>query len=260
MFLVGLLLIVFAVNAYAEKFILWEEGSDITVKVPFTKGTDKKIRFVEPVSFGVPTDFKRYYRTQIVGSMVYLTPLVSTDKKHRVFAKGIKTGRIFILVIENSTDLSDSEDLVVNIAKPAQRKSRRLGRYGSKQLSEVQLVRYASQKLYAPKYAMETIKGVKLEQLSLPDRMDWLYEGSGLDIKPIVAYSSGDLNVTAFEIKNKNPYQKISINLMNIFSRVDAVGASVQHETLGVTASDNSSALYIVTEGSLVNKLKVRGQ
>lgn len=258
--LVTLLFWFFSLTTFADEYVFWEQGGDIAVMVPLVKGADKKIVFDEPVTLGVPSDFKRFYRPQIVESVVYLTPLLKTDKKHRVFAKGLTSNRTYILVVENSSSETAAETLIINI-KPSPRKRNVFSNSTyADDISEVNLVRYASQNLYAPKHAIENLKGVKLVGLALPSRMDWIYEGSILEIKPIVSYKSSLLTVTAFEIKNKNPSEPISIDVMKIFSRVEAVSAVVQHEVLGVRGSDNKSALYIVTEGTLASKLKVRGQ
>ena len=154
-----------------------------------------------------------------------------------------------------SKDQKDIEQVTVVWSEPGSEAKRSITKLPD--VTPVQLVRFVSQSLYAPRYAIEPLKGARAVALKLPASMDFIYEGSALQIKPLLAFKAGKWTVTAFEAVNKSVHQPIQIDLMNIYSRVSAYAALSQHSFVGTTESDNKTVIYVVTEGDFANFLNV---
>ena len=259
---VGLLV---ASAAHATKFVQWQDGAEITVPVYEQIAEDKKIKFPEPVALGVTRAFKQYYRYQNIGSVIYLKPVSpgKTPAAIRVMAKGQKTQNTYILMVRKSSAELDAEPVEVLVSANTRSTDSYLPRNGllsqKPEVTPVQLVRYASQQFYAPKYAIEPVAGVRMAPLDSDDNYDFLYPSNALSIRPIAAFTSGAFTVTALSVENKSSHLSVEIHKELFASRVNGVGVVTQHPTLGVTERDNRSAVYIVTHGDLRTNLKVGG-
>jgi hypothetical protein len=245
---------------HAEEFVQFVEGQEIQVHVPFIPNVDKTLVFEEPVAVGVTQAFKEAIRVQVLGQNVYFTARQFTDRTFRISAKGQKTQKTYILTVKITKSQLDAEALRIVSKVQSRASDAPLFGVSTKDVTPVELVRFVSQSLFAPKYAIEPLNGVRAVPLSLPDSLDWLYEGNGLEIKPLIAFKAGRWTVTALSAVNKSTVRGIdTLNMMSVYSRVNGYGAVSQHRSLGVSPEDNSTVIYIVTEGDLANALRVGG-
>ncbi len=246
---------VFACVLHGEEIQRVNDGVEIKVRVPLIQNGEKKVFFEEPVAVGVTAVFKEHFRLQVIGNSIYIQPLKATDRVFRIAAKGQKTQRSYVLAVTVSKDQKDIEQVTVVWSEPGSEAKRSIAKLPD--VTPVQLVRFVSQSLYAPRYAIEPLKGARAVALKLPASMDFIYEGSALQIKPLLAFKAGKWTVTAFEAVNKSVHQPIQIDLMNIYSRVSAYAALSQHSFVGTTESDNKTVIYVVTEGDFANFLNI---
>jgi integrating conjugative element protein (TIGR03749 family) len=244
---------------HAEEFVRFVEGQEIQVRVPFIPNVDKTVYFEEPVAVGVTPSFKEAVRVQVIGQNVYFTARSPIERTFRISAKGQRTQKTYILTVKITKSQTDAEALRIVSSEPRRTSDVLIGGK-TNEVTPVELLRFVSQSLFAPKYAIEPLKGVRAVPLSLPDNLDWLYEGNSLSIKPLIAFKAGRWTVTALSAVNKSEIRGVSVlNMMNIYSRVEAYGAVAQHKSLGVTPDDNSTVIYVVTEGDLANFMRVGG-
>jgi hypothetical protein len=250
-----LLLIIFFLSStdlFAQRFIEYEKGKEIIIKVGYSS-KDLSIDFREKFILGAPIDFKVYFRPQIIDSVLYLKVIKKTKKQFRVLIKSEKT--TFILNVQQSKE-GDNEAVIIT---KATKESVNNSFSKKRQLSDVELVRFISQKLYAPKFAQEPLMGLQIVPHNLPDDLDWLYQGGGVNLSPIVSFRAGDKYVTAIKVKNKSQLRAVNLNMDNLFNRVGATSATPQHRRIGFKDEDNVTALYLVTNGSLVENIKIKG-
>jgi len=250
-----LMLMVFSCLLHGEDFQSVNQSTEVKIRVPLIQNTDKKVLFEEPVAVGVTPSFKAHFRLQVVGNSMYIQPLKPSDRVFRVVAKGQKTQRSYVLAVTVSKDPKDVEQITVMWSEPGSEPKPALAK--TPDVTPVQLVRFVSQNLYAPKYAIEPLKGARAVALNLPTSMDFIYEGAALQIKPLLAFRAGKWTVTAFDAVNKSIHEPVNIDLMNIYSRVNAYAAVSQHSFVGTTEFDNKTVIYVVTEGDFANFLNV---
>ncbi len=240
---------------HGEEIQRVNDGVEVQVRVPLMQNVEKKVFFEEPVAVGVTASFKEHFRLQVIGNNIYIQPLKPTERVFRLSAKGQKTQRSYVLSVVVTKDPKDAEQVTVVWSAPGNEPKPTIVKLPD--VTPVQLVRFVSQNLYAPKYAIEPLKGARAIALSLPASMDFIYEGSELHIKPLLAFRAGKWTVTAFEAVNKSVHKPVQIDLMNIYSRVSAYAAVAQHNFVGTTESDNKTVFYVVTEGDFANFLNV---
>lgn len=233
------------------------EGIEIVVNVPVLAGSEKKVLFEEPVALGVTASFKDAFRIQSFGNSVYFQAKKATEKSFRIMAKGQHTQRTYILNIAVSAKASPETINVLWESASDSELRQKQSKLQSSKITAVELVRFVSQSLFAPKFAIEPLPGARLVPLGLPENMDFIYEGSPLSIKPLLAYKAGQWTVTAFEAVNKSRTDVVEIDVMKIYSRVNAYGALAQHEYVGTSMDDNKTVIYVVTQGDFVHQLNV---
>lgn len=256
---------VLSAPAYATKYVQWTEGNEVIIPVFKNLPEDKKIKFPEPVALGVTSAFKQHYRYQNIGTVVYLRPKNSekTPSAIRIMAKGQKTANTYIMVIKKSSNNLDAEPVEVLVAASSSGAARGVVKnpllVKRQEITPVELVRYASQQLYAPQYAIEQISGVKVAPLDSSESYDFIYPGNELQLRAVAAFTSGRYTVTALSAKNKSLFVPVTVDVPRLSSRINAVASSNQHSTLGITQQDNQTAIYVVTIGPLRTNLKVGG-
>ena len=257
MFRLLFVLMMFVSVVNAETVVEANDGDEIRVVVPFVKNLDKKIIFEEPVAIGATGAFKNVIRTQSIGNTVYFTAKTTSDRRFRIVGKGQQSKKVYTLLVSVSERADDVD--AIRVVSPG--KAFGLTRSaGKSEVTPIELVRFVSQTLFSPSYAIEPLSGVRMVGHSLPDDLDFLYEGASLDISPIRAYRAGKWTVTALKVTNKSQFEEHSLTpdgLMKIYPRVNAEGVVSQHKYLGISKDDNSSVIYIVTQGALAKNLKV---
>lgn len=252
------LLLIFSTPSSSTLFVEGGEGSDIVVKVPFAKNTDKKVVFDEPVALGVTSSFQKVIRTQNIGNTLYLTAINKTDRRFRLVAKGRESKKTYVLLVYVTDDQGDAED--IRIIPHGAKVSVQGGGGFSEEITPIHLTRFVSQNLYAPDYAIEPLLGARRTVISLPERIDFIHEGDGLEVSPLVAYEGGKWTLTALKVVNKSSINNYSLDrkgLMKFYPRLKAYGVVAQHKYLGVDKNDNHSVVYVITEGPLAENIKV---
>jgi hypothetical protein len=251
-FLFVILFSLSSTDLFAQRFIEYKKGQEIIIKVGYSS-KDLSIDFKEKFILGAPTDFKVYFRPQIIDSVLYLKVIKKTKKQFRVLIKSEK--KTFVLNVQQSKE-GDNEPVVITRAT---KESVNNSFSKKKQFSDVELVRFISQKLYAPKFAQEPLMGLQMVPHNLPDDLDWLYLSGGVNLSPIVSFKAGDKYVTAIRVKNKSQLRVLNLDMENFFNRVGATSATPQHRRIGFKDEDNVTALYLITNGSLAENIKIKG-
>lgn len=254
-----ILLLFISSTVFSEEVVNVSEGQEIRISVPLINNVDKVVIFEEPISIGVSGAFKKVVRTRSIGNTVYFTAVKKSEQRFRIVGRGLKSKKTYTFLITVSE--SDNDIDAVRVITSTTGSSKNSKAFFSKSHSSpVELVRFVSQSLFAPSYAIEPVNGVRMVPHSLPNDLDFLYVGASLDISPLVSYKSGKWIVTALNVVNKSKTLEHPLgpsSLLKFHPRVKAEGASAQHKYLGTKSNDNSSVIYLVTEGSLAKNIKV---
>ncbi|MAD89073.1 MAG: hypothetical protein CMK64_05170 [Pseudoalteromonas sp.] len=211
------------------------------IHVKLNVNTDTKVTFPEGegLVLGIRKSAQVYLSHELVDNILYLKAKQDfLEKRHRLLLKSKKTNKTYILI----ASFSKEADQAINIVKVARKSN---GVVNKKKLEAFELVRHASQVLYSPDYAIEKPNILKLVSVDKSLKLDHIYRGSSIQIRPQATFKYNDLFVYAFNVANKrNSIQELRKE--NLFGRVNAIGAAFQHNYVGV-GDDKYSTLYIVS-------------
>lgn len=213
---------------------------------------ERLITLPGPAVLHIPDGIDSQVSLQILDRTIYATAL-GAFSSIRVIAEVIATGaQIPFNLIANKSTISASPEIEVFMgtevvqSQAANNSSTSASTNSSKapmQADMVQLTRYASRMLYAPRRLAPTTEGV--QQVSVEaEPVDGLIRGAKVNAAPVGQWRSGNLYVTAVRVTNleKNP---LILNLEGV--RGSWLTATAQHGRLGPMGTDtDTTALYLV--------------
>lgn len=213
---------------------------------------ERLITLPGPAVFHVPDGIDSQVSLQILDRTVYATALQPFGSI-RVIAEVIATGvQIPLNLIANKSTIAASPEIEVFMGADAPQNqasdnsSTTTGTSANKvpmQADMVQLTRYASRMLYAPRRLAPPTEGV--QQVSVETApVDGLIRGAKVNAAPVGQWRSGNLYVTAVRVTNleKRP---LVLNLEGV--RGSWVAATAQHGRLGPVGTDaDTTAVYLV--------------
>lgn len=212
---------------------------------------ERLITLPGPAVFHVPDGIESQVSLQILDRTIYATALRPFNSI-RVIAEVIATGaQIPLNLIANKTTIAASPEIEVYMATEAAQRQADSGSTPTSansskppmQADMVQLSRYASRMLYAPRRLAPTTEGV--QQVSVEtDPVDGLIRGAKVNAAPVAQWRSGNLYVTAVRVTNLEKLPLV-LNLEGI--RGSWLSATAQHGRLGSAGTDtDTTAVYLV--------------
>ncbi len=213
---------------------------------------ERLITLPGPAVLHIPDGIDSQVRLQILDRTIYATAL-GPFSSIRVIAEVIATGaQIPLNLIANKSTIAASPEIEVFMgaevpqSQVVDNSSTAAGTNASKvpmQADMVQLTRYASRMLYAPRRLAPTTEGV--QQVSVEtESVDSLIRGAKVNAAPVGQWRSGNLYVTAVRVTNLEKMPLI-LNLEGV--RGSWLSATAQHGRLGPVGTDtDTTAVYLV--------------
>lgn len=233
---------------YSSAKVIRGDAKEIILRISLN---DTKITFPEPVLLRIRESYKKDFHFEVIDDIVYIKarkPL-NKDKRYRLIAKtrSKKNQRSYILIISYD-EKSEPEVTIIKEAKSTNNTIK-----SKNYIEPHELFRHASQALYSPSYLVEKPNLLKAVSVDKKLKLDSIYRGSSLKIRPITAWKYRDLYVYALSVENRrNTTQELMHE--NLYGRIDAVGVGFQHRFVGLN-DDALSTLFIVSYHSNLTDL-----
>lgn len=240
--------------------IIWNH---VPIPVVLRAGTERRVRFSEPVQADMPNALEPTLRTQWVDSHFYWlasAPIDPTRIRLRT-----ADGR-FLLIDLSATDDGPAHPLEIVIPSPAaddatatEAPAEPPRRYGN-----VELTRFAAQAVYAPERLRRSLPGVT--PLTVPTNPLPLYRGGAVTTTALAAWHAGDRVISAMEVCNRTG-QAVTLDPRAIRSRAGCgygtclLTATFQHNRLAPRGAarpcsgHDVTALYLITARPLAEAL-----
>lgn len=186
--------------------VVWNR-TPIAITLPV--GVERQVKFPAPVRVGVPGAIatESVLRTQSIDATVYWLAKEAFDPQ-RVQVREIDGGRTYLIDLEAVEGAAVASPVEVHAPAPratgqpaaaaAAPPARETPRYGY-----VELTRFAAQMLYAPQRLLPELPGVAQEPLGVRNAVA-LVRGGAVEAIPEVAWSDGNLYVTAVRLTNRS--------------------------------------------------------
>tara|TARA_R110001592_G_scaffold316364_1_gene592804 strand:+ start:39029 stop:39901 length:873 start_codon:yes stop_codon:yes gene_type:complete len=253
-------------SAFAKEIIHYK---NVPVTITLTEGEERSIEFGDHVQVGMTKGQQEgdLFRVQSAQGFIHIKPnKVFTTQ--RVQIKRITDGRVILLDLVSSPKSQDSlanlEPVQIlldeeNIAGGQTIETIEEGKSSLPEepsITPVELVRYASQRLYGPTRLHHDVRGIIDTPLGLKESIR-VFKGEAkykTVSTPIVAYRGGAYYLAGIYIKNTSA-EKLQLDYLDL--NLPFHTATFQHHTLesnGVPG--DSTILYLVSEEPLKNILQ----
>lgn len=184
-----------SVEARTEQ-VVWD-ASPILLQLQVEK--EQIVRFPDSVQIALPPELQGVLSIQAANDSLYITAHREFPKK-RVFVRSVVTGTVYLFDVFATFDLVPDR-IVRVIASGTDAKAYTDG----ESLTYVRLTRYAAQQLFAPARLLRPLPGVSRYPVSRkPVR---LVRGWHIEARPLAAWKTTDLHVTAVELINLGSLQ-----------------------------------------------------
>lgn len=219
------------------------------VRVGLPVQRERLITLPGPAALHVPADIESVARVEAIDRTIYVTALVPFAPI-RIVAELIDGGRQIPLdLVANAQTSGASAELEVFL----DRSGRQEAAAGAQAATEsgppaadmVELTRFASRMLYAPRRLATTRPGISQVQVSTKP-VPGLVRGGLVETVPLGQWRSAGLYVTAVRVTNKSA-QPFELPLEHLRGRWLAVTA--QHGRIGPAGSEtDTTALYLICD------------
>jgi integrating conjugative element protein (TIGR03749 family) len=231
----------------------------LPVRVGLSVGQERLVTLPGPVALHVPADIDTVARIESIDRTLYVTALVPFTPL-RIVAELIDGGQQIPLdLVAKAGPAQGLTELEVFL--PAGRGGKGsgqavasgAGRDDAAATEEpavpaanmVELTRFASRMLYAPRRLAQGMTGVQQVALSAKDAPG-LVPGARVQATPMAQWRSGDLYVTAVRVTNRSA-TPLELPLENLRGRWVAVTA--QHGRIGAAGTEtDTTALYLICD------------
>jgi len=263
----AILLLVSAVGALAEEIIHYKNRP---VTIQLVEGEERSIEFGSHVQVGLTRGQQEgaLFRVQSAQGFLHIKPN-ETFPEQRIQVRRVSDGRVILLDLISEKRTPDAiaalepvkilleKDNVVEGQTYEEAVSGEAGEgiADAPVITPVELVRYASQRLYGPPRLHRDIPGITDTPLGV-NAFIKLFQGENkykTSVKPIVAYRGGPYYLCALYIKN---ISNAAIKLDYLDINLPFSTATFQHHTLqrnGIPG--DSTVLYLVSEEPLKSTL-----
>lgn len=218
----------------------------LPIRVSLPVGRERLITLPGPAALHVPDDIEAVARIESIDRTLYVTALVPFAPI-RVVAELIAGGQqIPIDLTASGGTLAVAPELEIFLSDPAIAEAAP-GASASDQPSNdmVDLTRYASRMLYAPRRLAQPVTGISQVQLA-KGPVPSLLRGALVETAPLGQWRSADLYVTALRVTSKSKKSQ-EIILENL--RGHWLAATAQHGVIGPAGSDtDTTAIYLICD------------
>jgi integrating conjugative element protein (TIGR03749 family) len=220
----------------------------LPVRVGLPVKRERLITLPSPAVLHVPSDIEAVARVEAIDRTIYVTALVPFAPI-RIVAELIEGGQQIPLdLVANAQTAAASQELEIFIerGRGASAEAQAAATADEAPAADmVELTRFASRMLYAPRRLAVAQPGVSQVQVSNRPVVG-LVRGALVETVPMGQWRSAGLYVTAVRITNKSN-QPMDIPLDNLRGKWLAVSA--QHGRLGAAGSEaDTSALYLICD------------
>lgn len=224
--------------------------SPVRVGLPVQR--ERLITLPGPAALHVPGDIESVARIETIDRTIYVTALVPFAPI-RIVAELIEGGQQIPLdLVANPQTSGASAELEVFLDKTPSRSSGASGAGAADGAAEsmpaadmVELTRFASRMLYAPRRLATTRPGIQQVQVANKP-VPGLVRGGLVEAVPLGQWRSAGLYVTAVRVTNKST-QPFELPLEHLRGRWLAVTA--QHGRIGAAGSEtDTTALYLICD------------
>lgn len=219
------------------------------VRVGLPVQRERLITLPGPAALHVPADIESVARVEAIDRTIYVTALVPFAPI-RIVAELIDGGRQIPLdLVANAQTSGASAELEVFLDRSGSREASvgaaAATEAGPPAADIVELTRFASRMLYAPRRLATTRPGISQVQVSTKP-VPGLVRGGLVETAPLGQWRSAGLYVTAVRVTNKST-QPFELPLEHLRGRWLAVTA--QHGRIGPAGSEtDTTALYLICD------------
>ncbi|MBL8388110.1 MAG: TIGR03749 family integrating conjugative element protein [Hydrogenophaga sp.] len=219
------------------------------VRVGLPVQRERLITLPGPAALHVPADIESVARVEAIDRTIYVTALVPFAPI-RIVAELIDGGRQIPLdLVANAQTSGASAELEVFLDRAGSREASAgaaaATEAGPPAADMVELTRFASRMLYAPRRLATTRPGISQVQVSTKP-VPGLVRGGLVETVPLGQWRSAGLYVTAVRVTNKSA-QPFELPLEHLRGRWLAVTA--QHGRIGPAGSEtDTTALYLICD------------
>lgn len=219
------------------------------VRVGLPVQRERLITLPGPAALHVPADIESVARVEAIDRTIYVTALVPFAPI-RIVAELIDGGRQIPLdLVANAQTSGASAELEVFLDRTGSREASAgaaaATEAGPPAADMVELTRFASRMLYAPRRLATTRPGISQVQVSTKP-VPGLVRGGLVETVPLGQWRSAGLYVTAVRVTNKSA-QPFELPLEHLRGRWLAVTA--QHGRIGPAGSEtDTTALYLICD------------
>lgn len=217
------------------------------IRVSLPVGKERLITLPGPAALHVPDDIEAVARIESIDKTLYITALVPFAPI-RIVAELIDGGRqIPIDISATAGALAVTPEFQIFLGDSVNATASKAAEQGSTEPAAdmVELTRFASRMLYAPRrlaQASSAIQQVQLAKTTVPN----LLRGALVDTAALGQWRSGDLYVTALRVTNKSS-KSLEITLEDFRGRW--LAATAQHGLIGPAGSDtDTTAVYLICD------------
>lgn len=257
--------LIFATSASSTEIVHYDNKP---VTVHLVKGEERMIQFGDHVQIGVSRsqEAQQLFRVQSAQGAVHILPNKAFDRE-RVQIKRMNDGRVVLLdliSVESTADSAPMEDMRIyleneNTLGGTTPESTQLQAAASqrKMITPITLTRYAAQKLYAPTRLHTELPQITEANLNaLRNKSVRAFKGINrvrTEVKPVLAYRSGDLYVAALLVQNTT-LEPVTLNYLDI--NLPFSHATYQHHQLTRRGTPGDrTILYLVNNRPLTETL-----
>ncbi len=184
--------------------VVWDR-SVIPLTLPV--GKERLVHFQTPVKMTVQAHLDPLIRRRIIDGTLYLLAREAFDVG-QMQVRELATGRVYLFDLK-AREAGPASPVEVIASRPVQPTVGDAPPRGDAPVvapSVIDLTRYASQQLYAPRRLLNDIDvripGVRRVALPGDRLLPGLYRGGAIEAQPIAAWRGGDLYVTAVRLRN----------------------------------------------------------
>ncbi|MCL2590242.1 MAG: TIGR03749 family integrating conjugative element protein [Betaproteobacteria bacterium] len=239
--------------AQSIETLRWER---LPLPVTLHVGEERVIFTDREMKVGVPANLKERLRVQSANGAVYLrTPMPLQNV--RVQLHDLERGTLVMLDVtaiepDGASALPPLKIVIESEAETQKTKTPNaptpvIAREPKDLPVPILLTRHASQNLYAPLRAIETVPGISRAAMRTGLDLSTLLPALPVACRAVAAWKMGDMSVTAVLIRNTSAR---TIELDPLQLQGDYVAATFQHLHLGQKGgADDTTVVYLVTRG-----------
>ena len=237
----GLLALPALADTSAAERIEWNRTP---IQLELKVNAETQIQFPAPVKVGLPGALKTELRTQSIGDMVYLKPVLAFESTRLIVQT--RDGAHTYLFDVSSSEAAQSPRALRIVDADVEQSAEAPMRDGAHAQPQdpVTLTRFAAQQLYAPRRLLQPTPGVAHEPVS--EAAVDLVRGGAVTARPLIAWRTGRLHVTAVKLVNTDATAR---DLDPRELRGEWLTATFQHNRLLAAGDEaDTTVVYLVSD------------